>query len=223
MKDYTDVVIVLDRSGSMSSVKDDTEGGFNNFIQKQKQLEGKCVVSLYQFDSEFETVYEGRDIQEVPPLYLSPRWATALLDAMGRAINLTGDRLRNLPESERPNKVVFVVLTDGYENSSREFSKAQIKEKVEHQEEKYRWLFVFLGAGMDAILEGSNYGFKGGKCLSTSASPQGQVYAYETLSKHVGRVRGMSSGEYCASLNADSQLFDDEDKEKQQEAGLNVT
>ncbi len=144
----SEIIVVLDRSGSMQAVKDDMEGGFTTFIAEQKKVAGDCKVSLFQFSDPqaFETVYTGLNVLDVPPLCIVPQGMTALHDAVGKAIAITGDRLAKTPEWNRPQKVIFMVITDGCENSSREYHQQQIKEMIKHQEEKYAWAFVYLGS-----------------------------------------------------------------------------
>src|SRR5688572_4072309 len=122
----TEIVVVLDRSGSMSCVRTDMEGGFNEFIKKQKEVAGDCAVTLVQFDDKYEVVYEAKPLNDVPNLNLVPRGSTALLDSLGKTINSVGYRLKNTPESKRPGRVLFLVITDGHENSSSEFKKHRI-------------------------------------------------------------------------------------------------
>ncbi len=156
--DYTDITVVLDRSGSMSATRFDAEGGFNTFVTEQAKLAGKCALSLYQFDDHYNIVYEGKLIKEVPKLELVPRGMTALLDAFGKTIVKTGERLSALPEHERPAKVIFMVITDGCENASREYTQEKIKELVEHQRNKYNWQFVFIGADLNTFAEAHDLG-----------------------------------------------------------------
>ena len=155
----TDITIVLDRSGSMASVKSDVEGGFARFLEDQRKLPGECTLSLTQFDSEaVEEVYVARPIAEAPAMSLHPRGMTPLLDAVGRTITRTGERLAALSESERPGRVLFLIITDGIENASREFSKAQIRELIERQRRVYQWDFIYLGANVDAFAEAGGMG-----------------------------------------------------------------
>ena len=143
--DLTDITLVVDRSGSMEKIREDAEGGVNTFIQEQAKHPGEALLTLVQFDTEYEFVHRGMPIKQVPPYTLVPRGNTALLDAVGRAINETGERLAKMAEEDRPGLVVFVITTDGLENSSKEFSKAQIKELIERQQSAYKWQFIFLG------------------------------------------------------------------------------
>ncbi len=151
--DLTDITLVVDRSGSMQDIRSDAEGGLNAFIERQAKEPGEAKLTLVQFDTEYEFLHRGIPIAQVPRYELVPRGGTALLDAVGRAINETGERLGKMAEEDRPGLVVFVVLTDGQENSSQEFSKSRIKEMIVHQQEKYNWHFTFLGADHDAFAE----------------------------------------------------------------------
>jgi uncharacterized protein YegL len=152
MKNYTDLNIILDRSGSMSSIAKDMVGGIKTFLDKEKETGDDTKVSFYQFDDQYETIFVDKDIKDKINIDLVPRGSTALLDALGRTIVSVGEKLSKLDEKDRPNRVLFLVITDGYENASREFSSDVVKEKVKHQREKYAWDFVFLGAGEDAVL-----------------------------------------------------------------------
>ena len=184
---YTDITMVLDRSGSMQSIKDDTIGGFDAFVDEQRRLPGRCTVSLVQFDNEYEEVYTGRDLAEVPSLTLVPRGSTAMLDAIGRAVNATGVRLAALPEDQRPSTVIVGVMTDGLENSSREFSYLMIKELIEQQEQIYGWTFMYLGANQDAIEVGASLGVARDRAL-TYAGPK-VAAAMGAYSASVGALR----------------------------------
>ena len=168
-QDFTDITLVVDRSGSMESIKSDAEGGINTFICEQAREPGEVLLTLVQFDTEYDFIHKGVPIQKVPRYKLVPRGSTALLDAVGRAINETGERLAKLPESDRPSLVIFVVMTDGHENSSHEFTKAQIKSMIEHQQQAYNWQFTFLGANQDAFAEASEIGIDAGGAADFSA------------------------------------------------------
>lgn len=152
MKNYTDLNIILDRSGSMSSIANDMVGGIKTFLQKEKETGDETKVSFYQFDDKYDVVFEDKDIKDEIEINLNPRGSTALLDAIGRTIVSVGEKLSKMNEKDRPNRVLFLVITDGFENASKEFTNNVIKEKVKHQRETYAWDFVFLGAGEDAVL-----------------------------------------------------------------------
>ena len=156
--DLTDITLVVDRSGSMESISGDAEGGVNNFIAEQAQQPGECLVTIVQFDQEYEFVQRGVNASECPPFRLKPRGTTALLDAVGRAINETGARLAALPEPDRPGLVVFVITTDGQENASQEFTREQVRKMIAHQQQAYNWQFTFLAANADAFSEAGGMG-----------------------------------------------------------------
>ncbi len=156
----TDITLVIDRSGSMEAIREDAEGGVNSFIAEQVNEPGEAVVTLLQFDTEYEFVHKGVPINKVRKYKLVPRGMTALLDAVGRAINETGERFAKMAEPDRPGLVIVVVVTDGQENSSQEFTKAQIKEMIERQQKDYNWHITFLGANQDAFEEAGGMGIK---------------------------------------------------------------
>lgn len=160
-ENLTEMVFVLDRSGSMSGLAADTIGGFNELIEKQKKIEGCAYVTTVLFDHEYEVLHDHVALEEVAPLtdkeYFA-RGSTALLDAVGRTIDAVGARLVATAEEERPAHVVFVITTDGMENSSREYTAKRVRGMIEHQQQKYSWQFVFLGANMDAVSEARNLG-----------------------------------------------------------------
>jgi hypothetical protein len=185
--DLTDITMVIDRSGSMSSIRSDAEGGINTFIDQQKQGVGEALLTLVQFDTEYEFIHCGVAIGVVPRFELIPRGSTALLDAVGRAINETGARLAAMPESERPGLVAFVIVTDGLENSSREFTRERIRQMIEHQQSVYQWQFTFLAANQDAFAEGDRLGIARSGVAGFSA---GNVHhAYSSLSDKMVRMR----------------------------------
>lgn len=142
----------------MQSCRTDAEGGLNSFVEEQKKHPGEAVYTLVQFNTNYEFVHKAMPIKDVPKFTLQPSGGTALLDAIGRAIIETGDRLKAMPEDQRPGLVVFVILTDGEENSSREFTREKIKEMIEHQTTQYKWQFTYLGANQDAFAVGGSMG-----------------------------------------------------------------
>jgi hypothetical protein len=189
---FTDITIVLDRSGSMEVIADDTVGGFNQFLEDQKKIPGKALLTLVQFDHEYEFVHRALPIGSVPRLTRKtyvPRGSTALLDAIGRAINETGQRLSAQPEPERPGIVVLVILTDGLENASREFRRDAIFEMITRQRETYSWQFVFLGANQDAIQAGAQMGIPAAQAMTYAATADGAPAAWRATSKNIGRRR----------------------------------
>jgi hypothetical protein len=174
----------------MNAIKSATEVGFNGFVREQQSTPGACALSLYQFDDEYEVVYEDKPILDVPPFDLSPRATTALLDALGRTITIRGAHYAGLPEDQRPEKVVVVVVTDGHENASKEFTLPIIKELVSRQKDVYKWQFVFLGANMDAVGEAARMGFSEDHAMTYGADEDGVRCSYGSLSKIVSDYKG---------------------------------
>lgn len=211
MKNLTSITVILDRSGSMASVKDETISGFNHFIEAQKKVEGEAELSLIQFDHEHEVVYLGKNLKDVPNLdntTFSPRGMTALLDAIGKTIVDVGITLASKDESDRPNNVLFVIITDGHENSSREYQKSQINEMINHQKDNYKWEFVFIGANQDAIAEAGKLGIKADNSLNYASNAAGTEGLFKSLSNNVRSYR--AGGQVAFSL---------QDREIQKKAG----
>jgi uncharacterized protein YegL len=186
-KNLTDITVVLDRSGSMSDCREEAENGLNHFIKEQQKLPGYAYFTLVKFDTDYEVTHKGVNIQEVGECTLEPRGMTALLDAVGRTINETGERLRNIEEDKRPGLVVFVIVTDGHENSSHEFTKQQIKEMIEKQQSEYSWQFTFLGANQDAFAEAAGIGIS--KVSTMTYSPDKTDAVFYAASRNVGSMR----------------------------------
>lgn len=186
--DLTDVTVIMDRSGSMISCREEAENGLNHFVEEQKKQPGECLFSLVQFDNEYEFVHRGEKIANVPKFTLVPRGMTALLDAVGRAISETGIRLSVMNESDRPGLVVFVIVTDGGENGSHEFTRQQVRQMIERQKEVYKWKFTFLGANQDAFAAAGSLGID----LSAVANyaTRSSKQAFSGASGNVSRMRG---------------------------------
>lgn len=197
--DFTDITIVLDRSGSMAAVADDTIGGFNQFLLDQKRAPGSGVLTLVQFDNEYEFVHTARPLADVPPLSPAtfiPRGATALLDAIGRAIGETHERIAKMDESERPGTVIVVILTDGHENASRESTIDTVFARITEQQEKRGWKFIFLGANQDAIKSAAQLGIHRGTSLSYAHTPGGSRHAFASTSKSIAAMRRKQKGDF---------------------------
>jgi uncharacterized protein YegL len=196
-KDYSHIVFIMDRSGSMRSQANDAIGGFNAFIESQKALPGKATFSLVLFDDRYEEPYSFVPIETVAELThrtFVPRGGTALLDAVGRAINETGVRLAAMPEHERPDRVMVAVLTDGEENQSREFSPQRIKDMIEYQQTKYSWQITFLSSDIHAYEQSLSYGFSTGN--TRPAASIGAAMKGYTLSAE--RSRSVSHADFAA-------------------------
>jgi hypothetical protein len=183
----THLYFLLDRSGSMQSIRDDTIGGFDAFIAEQRKQPGDCRVTLAQFDNDYEVVYTDRPIGEVPSLDLQPRGSTALLDAIGRLVTDAGARLAALPEDRRPGTVIVGIMTDGQENASKEWTHPAVKALVERQTKVYSWEFLYLGADQDAIEVGASIGVAAGRSVTYSRLAAAPAMA--ATSAMVGRLR----------------------------------
>jgi hypothetical protein len=198
--DYTHISIILDRTGSMSSIRDDTIGGFNTFLKDQKKEPGIATITLVQFDSvdPYEIIHKFKPLQDVPELthetYV-PRASTPLLDAMGRSINDIEKSLAELGEEERPSKVVVVVITDGQENSSQEFRKDQIVKMVRKKTKKDDWQFVFLSADLEAFMDAGRMGVMDHKRLFYAKNPVGSQRAWSGLSTSMSSYRSSAPRE----------------------------
>ncbi|MHB1652668.1 MAG: vWA domain-containing protein [Desulfitobacteriaceae bacterium] len=190
-KGLTEIIFLLDRSGSMGGLESDTIGGFNSFIEKQMQLEGKTMVTAVLFDDRYEILWNGLEAHKVKltdkEYYV--RGCTALLDAVGKTILDVGQRFSKTSEDERPGKVIFVITTDGLENASREFTSKKVKELIQHQKEKYQWEFIFLGANMDAVKEASSLGIAGNDAYNFEPSASGVKLMYNVVSEAVSEKR----------------------------------
>jgi len=198
-QDLTDITLVVDRSGSMVSCREDAEGGINTFIEEQKKHEGDAIFTLVQFDTEYEFVHKGVPIATVPKYTLEPRGWTAYLDALGRAIAETGQRLAAMDEADRPGLVVFVIVTDGLENSSKEYTRKQVREAVERQRSEYNWQFTFLGADEKAFEEGVSLGIAR-SAIAQYDSDEKTAAAFGAASCSVSRSRSASMSGTDASL-----------------------
>lgn len=181
--DLTHIYFLLDRSGSMQSIKSDTEEGFAAFVDEQRRTPGDCRVTLARFDHEYDVAYSGVPVSDVPPLALEPRGRTALLDAMGRLVTDAGTELGALPDDERPGTVIVAVMTDGHENASGEWTHAAVRSLVEQQTSVCSWQFLYMGADQDAIEVGTRLGvdarfavtYSRGRSKEALASAAGKV------------------------------------------------
>lgn len=219
MKDnYCHISVVLDRSGSMASIRTDTIGGLYTFVEEQKKVDGNATLSLVQFDDVVDDVFIFNDINDIDinkDYNFIPRGMTALYDAIGRSIVKTGEELSKMSEDERPSKVIFVIITDGAENSSREYSHGDINKMIKHQSDTYSWEFVFLGANIDAVSTATSLGIKGGNSITYAANSKGVDNVYGSVSSNLSAFR-------CAStLDASSySFFTQDDRDKQVSSGV---
>ena len=191
-KNLTELVFILDRSGSMAGLEDDTIGGFNSMIQKQKNEPGEVYVSTVLFDNVSEVIHDRKAIQEIEPMTRNEyyvRGCTALLDAVGGAIHHIGNVHKYAREEDRPEKTLFIITTDGMENASRRYSYTQLKAMIERQKEKYGWEFIFLGANIDAAKEAARFGIDADCAADYHADSEGTAVIYEAMSEVVCNVR----------------------------------
>jgi len=203
----TEIVFVIDRSGSMSSIANDMRGGFASFVEEQRGVVGVCLVTMVRFDHEYELVYEARPIAEVPPLDLLPRGSTALLDAVGRTIVSVGERFHRMREEDRPSKVLFVIITDGQENASQEYRRARVAQMIQRQRDVYRWDFVFLGCTENTIAAAADLGIEAQNAVRFSNLKGAPAQAVmKGLSPQVASYRtGRGLGDLQASYDSASQ------------------
>lgn len=179
------IAFLLDRSGSMQSIKSDVVGGFDAFLTEQRAGDGDCRVTLAQFDNEYEVVYQAVPVKDVPPLVLNPRNSTALLDSMGKLITNTAAEIAALAEDDKPGSVIIAIMTDGMENSSREWSRPAIKSLVEQQTNEFGWEFLYMGADQDAVEVGKDLGVR-----AEQAVTYGRGKSREAMAAMSGNVRG---------------------------------
>lgn len=191
-KNLTEIVFILDRSGSMSGLEADTIGGYNSLLEKQKKEEGEAIVSTVLFDDTQEVLHDRVDLEKMKPItdkeyYV--RGCTALLDAVGGAIHHIGNVHKYAREEDRPEKTLFIITTDGMENSSRRYTYDKVKKMVERQKSKYGWEFLFLGANIDAIEVAGRFGIGADRAVNYECDSIGTEVNYKVLSKAVSRVR----------------------------------
>ncbi len=187
-KETTLLVLVVDRSGSMQSIKEDMEGGIAALLAEQGKEQGRCLVTLAQFDTEYDLVADGVPVAELEPYRLVPRGGTALLDAIGRTIAHVKDQVEQLGSKAGPDHVIVAVVTDGLENSSKEWSHLQVMDSVKARVAE-GWDFTFLGANQDAIEEGGRIGVDAASSLTYDASEQGTRQAFVAMSSSMSRRR----------------------------------
>jgi hypothetical protein len=181
--DYTYLGIVADRSGSMVSILEDAQGGLKTLIEEQRKLPGKLTVNLFQFDDQFEEIPEDK----IDAWTLVPRGMTALLDAIGKSMTMVGERLAAMPEDERPDKVVFAIVTDGKENASREWGRDKVSALTTQQQDQYGWQMIFTAANIDAHAEAGALGIR--NSMNFAATGDNTRDAYVAMSAAVGDYR----------------------------------
>ena len=204
----TELVFILDRSGSMAGLESDTIGGFNAMLEKQKAQPGKAYVTTVLFDNELQTLHDRVALEDIRPLTAEDytvRGCTALLDAMGDTIRHIASIHRYARPEDVPEHTVFVITTDGMENASHRYTAEQIRKKVEHEKEKYGWEFLFLGANIDAIGTASRFGIGAGRAVNYRADKKGTRVIYDTVSEAVCQMRASAplSADWSAPIEED--------------------
>lgn len=189
-QNLTEIVAIIDRSGSMGSIAAEASGAFNRLIAEQRALPGACNITLIQFDDQYEVVHDGISIADVPLFTIVPRGMTAMNDAIGKAIQTVGERLATTPEDDRPARVMVVIVTDGQENSSREYTPAAVKTMIELQQKAYAWKFEFLAANIDTVQAAITLGIPAESSITYDASAEGTQDVYRGLSVRIGAFRG---------------------------------
>ena len=207
-KGLTELVMILDRSGSMRGLEEDTIGGFNSMIEKQKKEDGEAYVSVVLFDDRTEVIYDRTDLRKVEPMtdrQYYVRGCTALLDAVGSTIRHIGNVHKYARPEDVPEKTIFIITTDGMENSSRHYGYDEVRRMIERQKERYNWEFMFLGANIDAVKEAGRFGINPSRAVRYEHDSVGTSLNYDVVSHVVGRARKAAT---AADMNA---LFDDEE------------
>ncbi|MBR4573358.1 MAG: VWA domain-containing protein [Lachnospiraceae bacterium] len=202
-ENLTELVFVLDKSGSMSGLEKDTIGGFNSMLDKQREEDGDVVISTVLFDDRMQIIHDRAKLDKIANLTAGDYQVggcTALLDALGNTIRHINKVHKALPEDERPAKTVFVITTDGQENSSHDFTYEKIKKMVEKKQEKKGWEFLFLGANMDAISAAADIGIRADRAANYCCDAVGTAVNYSALSKAVSRVRKASAARMDEAL-----------------------
>jgi len=191
-KGLTELVFILDKSGSMTGLESDTIGGFNSMLTKQKAVDGECRVTTVLFNHHYKLVHDRIDIRAISPMTdkeYQVGGCTALLDAIGRTINKIGNAQKHTAEEYRAEKVMFVIITDGLENSSREYTADKVKALIERQKETYGWEFIFLGANIDAVETARRYGISADRALDYLADSEGTNLNFQVMSEAVVAFR----------------------------------
>lgn len=194
-KGLTEIVFILDRSGSMSGLEKDTIGGFNSLIKKQRKEPGEAIVSTVLFDDTCEVVHDRVPMEKVQAMTEDTyfvRGCTALLDALGGAIHHIGNIHKYARDEDRPEKTMFIITTDGMENASRRYTYKKVKQMVERQKEKYGWEFLFLGANMDAVEVAGRMGIRADRAATYQCDEEGTALNYEVLEEAIHHVRNCS-------------------------------
>lgn len=212
-KGLTELVFILDRSGSMSGLEADTIGGFNSLLAQQRQKDGEAILSTVLFDDQMEILHDRANIKTVKDLTdedYTVRGCTALLDAMGKAIKHINKVQKSLPEDEQPEKTMFIITTDGMENSSHEYTYEKIKKMVEKKQSKKHWEFLFLGANIDAIGTAANLGIRSDRATNYHCDSEGTAVNYRALNRAVACMRDCDIEELDEALESWSEEIEED-------------
>ena len=208
-KNYTHLVLLIDRSGSMRTIKNDMEGGLKTFLDKQRLEPGTCTITAAQFDSEYEILYNRVSIKEINEIKIDPRGNTALIDSMARLIGEVGRDLDSIPEDEKPDRVLFITVTDGEENSSVEFTNSVLKNLIKEQEEKWNWNFTYIGANQDAFSAAARFGGKMCNSMNYLANKKGVDKMWDKVSDATSRYRSIKNN----NITSDSFAYTKDEQE----------
>ncbi len=204
----TELVFILDRSGSMSGLESDTIGGFNAMIEKQRKIDGECYVSTVLFDNVSEVLHDRVKLSDIKPMTedeYTVRGCTALIDAIGGAIHHIGNIHKYARKEDVPQHTMFVITTDGMENASHRYSSEQVKKMIERQKAKYGWEFLFIGANIDAVETARRYGIESDRAVNYNADKQGTKILYKSVANAVCSVRESRplSVDWSSEINED--------------------
>lgn len=191
-KNLTELVFILDKSGSMSGLKKDTIGGYNAMLEQQRKVDGECVITTVLFDNRYALLHDRIDIRAIQSISEKEYFvggSTALLDAIGKTIHKIGTAQKNTAEDYRAEKVMFVIITDGEENASRHYSSVQVKEMIQRQKERYGWEFIFLGANIDAVETAGRFGIGADRAVDYVPDGEGTELNFRMMSETVAAFR----------------------------------
>ena len=213
-KNLTEVVFILDRSGSMGGLESDTIGGYNSMLKKQQEEEGDVIISTVLFDDNTEVIHDRKALKDVKPITNKEyyvRGCTALLDAVGGAIRHIGHVQKALPEDQKPDKTIFIITTDGMENSSSHYTYDKVKKMVEKKKEKKGWEFIFLGANIDAIAVADRFGVSANRAVRYECDSVGTALNFKAMSNMISKSRkaGTRAAMSMALDDAEDEIFDD--------------
>ena len=213
-KGLTEIVFILDRSGSMSGLEEDTIGGFNSMLEKQKNEKGKAIVSTVLFDDRMEVLHDRKKLKKIEPLTTEDyyvRGSTALLDAIGCAIHHIGNIHKYADPDEVPEKTLFIITTDGMENASTRYDYRQVKKMIQRQKKRYGWEFIFLGANIDAVEVAGHFGIAKNRAVRYESDAMGTALNFQVMSNVISSVRSADKASLTEAL--DEEEFLDEIRE----------